>query len=112
MSKVIELNLETGSPSVTEAMGRLKNTLPTYKRQGYKAVIIIHGYGSSGVGGAIKTATRKLLGETSMSGVVRMVIHGEQWSYRKKEAIGLCSDLSLWDRRMAGNAGLSVVILK
>ena len=76
LSKVIELNLENGMPTVDVAMRRLVNSLATYKRQGYKAVIIIHGYGASGVGGSIKMATAKCLGDNSMKGIVRDTISG------------------------------------
>ena len=56
--KVIELNIEYNNPTVSSALQKLKNSLATYKRQGTKAVIVIHGYGSTGVGGSIKTAVR------------------------------------------------------
>ncbi len=112
VSKVIELNLENGNPTVETAITTLKNALSTYKRQGYKAAIIIHGYGSSGVGGAIKPAVRKILGETSLSGLVRSVAYGEQWSFKKKEILTLCPALSDYERRLSGNAGVTVVILK
>ncbi len=41
----------------TEAL--LKDFLATSKRKGTKAVIVIHGYGSTGVGGSIKMAVRE-----------------------------------------------------
>ena len=64
-NKVAELNLEYDSPTIAEALLKMKNALMTYKGQGYKAVIVIHGYGSTGVGGGIKVAVRKCLGENA-----------------------------------------------
>ena len=57
-NKVVELNLENGSPTIQAALQKLKNALSTYKGQGFKVVILIHGYGSTGVGGGIRTAVR------------------------------------------------------
>lgn len=110
--KVIELNLETGNPTVDVALSRLKNALTTAKGQGVKAVIVIHGYGSSGVGGSIKGAVRKLLGETSMSGIVRAYGGGEQWMMRRKDLIGICKALEDFERRVSGNEGVTVVVLR
>ncbi|MEG2199305.1 MAG: Smr/MutS family protein, partial [Anaerovorax sp.] len=69
--KVKEINLERGGPTVEAALRNLINQLSTCKAQGYKAVILIHGYGSSGTGGAIKPAVTAKLKERSLSGVVR-----------------------------------------
>lgn len=52
--KVREVNIEKGHPPVDEAMRRMVNGLTTAKREGIKSVVLIHGYGSSGEGGAIK----------------------------------------------------------
>ncbi len=111
-TKVSELNLEYGNPTVESALQKMKNALTTFKGQGYKAIIIIHGYGSSGVGGGIKTAVRTCLSTSSMSGIVRMVFNGESWGYNKKTAISFCKQLEEHQRRILGNEGVTVVILK
>ena len=111
-NKVIELNLEHGSPIVSLALQKLKNALPTYKGQGFKAVIVIHGYGSTGTGGGIKTAVRSCLGEGGMSGIVRMSIGGEDWVNNKRAALAICKSLESYERRISGNSGITVVILK
>jgi hypothetical protein len=110
--KVVELNLEYDMPTVDAAVKRLKNALTTYKGQGCKAVIIIHGYGSTGIGGGIKPAVRKCLEESSMRGIVRAYAWGEQWADRKRELMALCGSLGDYDRRISGNSGITVVILK
>lgn len=112
MSKVMELNIEHGNPSVEAAISKLKNALPTYKRQGVKAVIVIHGYGSSGVGGAIKPAVRALLSQRSMSGIVRQYVGGESWYSRKTELLNICKFLEVYDNRIAGNEGITVILLR
>lgn len=110
--KVVELNLENGMPTVDRALVIMKNALATYKGQGIKAVIIIHGYGSSGVGGTIKSAVLKALGESSMRGIVRSFVGGEHWYARKKEILSYCGALEGYQRRIDGNEGVTVVILR
>jgi hypothetical protein len=110
--KVAELNLEYDKPTVDIAVQRMKNALTTYKGQGCKAVIIIHGYGSSGVGGGIKAAVFKCLGDNSMRGIVRIYTGGEHWFRRKREFLGICRDLENYERRVANNEGVTVVVLR
>lgn len=110
--KVTEYNLEQNYPTVELAMQMLKNALTTFKGQGYKAVIVIHGWGSTGVGGKIKTAVRKCLAESSMRGIVRAAAGGEQWAAKKKEFLAICKDLESYEYRLANNPGVTVVILR
>jgi len=111
-NKIAELNLEYGSPTVPVAILKMKNALTTYRGKGYKAVIVIHGYGSTGVGGGIKTAIRKCLDENSMRGIVRMFIGGEDWLNNRKSALAVCKDLEHYEHRIANNNGIVVVILR
>lgn len=111
-NKVAQLNLENGMPSVSTAILNMKNALTTFKGQGYRAVIIIHGYGSTGVGGSIKIAVRSCLNENSLRGIVRTFAGGEQWSTRKKELLAICKDLDDYDYRIKNNNGVTVVILR
>ncbi len=112
MSKLQFLNLEVGMPSGDAAVSRMKNALLTYKRQGTKAVVIIHGYGSTGQGGAIRQRARTALSDADMKGIVRAFVGGEEWSVKKREYIGMCKALEQEDRQIAGNPGVTVVILR
>lgn len=111
-NKVVECNLESNMPTIEFAVQKMKNVLTTNKGLGYKAVILIHGYGSSGVGGSIKVAVTRCLGENSMRGIVRTYAGGEQWFNRKRELLAICKSLEGYERRIAGNEGVTVVILK
>lgn len=110
--KVKEVNLERGNPTVDVAMRKLVNELSTAKRAGYRAVLLIHGYGSSGVGGSIKVATKSKLKESSLIGVVRDSVGGEAWINQKKDFMDVCNQLKDFDRYIEGNQGLTVVLLK
>lgn len=111
MQKVLELNLESGMPAAAGAVLTMKNSLAACRRRGVRAVIVIHGYGSSGVGGAIKTAVRRSLENGELGGVVRDYAAGEQWHYRKKEFLAQVRELTRHEPRIANNGGVTVVLL-
>ena len=112
MSKIKEINLEYGQPTVERAVQNMVNQLSTCKGQGCKAVILIHGYGSSGIGGSIKTAVLKKLQEPFLKGVVRDYCGGEHWQERKKAMLDIRPTLAQYSRRFDGNPGVTVVVLK
>jgi hypothetical protein len=111
-NKVEQLNIENGYPTVSMAITKMVNALTTYKKQGCKAVIIIHGYGSTGVGGSIKPAVIKQLSDKSMCGIVRDFVSGEQWYNRKREILDMCQALKDYDRMISDNDGITVALLK
>lgn len=110
--KVKEVNLEKGHPIVADAMQKLVNGITTAKGSRCKAVIIIHGYGSSGEGGAIKTAAKAKLKEPVLRGIVRDHVAGEAWQMKKKAFLDVCPQLREWNRYIDGNKGITVVLLK
>ena len=78
--KLRELNLEAGMPYTDQAIKRLTFELHQSRRQGFAVLKIIHGYGSSGTGGKIRTASRKYLAGLKDRGEIADVIRGENFS--------------------------------
>jgi len=111
-AKIVKINLEAGMPTVEVALRNLVNRLSTCKGQGTKAAIVVHGYGSSGVGGGIRLAVRKKLKEPSLVGMIRNVCPGEDWVNQREDLIRVCTFLRDYDREILGNAGVTVVIFK
>ena len=110
--KVKEVNLERGNPTVDVAMRKLVNELSTAKGAGYKTVILVHGYGSTGTGGAIKIATKSKLKDSSLIGIVKAYTGGEAWMNEKKVFLEACSQLKDFERYIDGNKGVTVVLFK
>lgn len=75
-----EVNLELGRPFVEQAIKRLSFELHQSRRMGFHAVKFIHGYGSSGTGGRIRTEVRKYLTRLKTSGEIQDFIPGECFS--------------------------------
>lgn len=111
-SRVAEVNLEFGMPRVEDAVRNMNNALISQKRMGTKAVILIHGYGSTGVGGNIKPAVMRALSQPSMRGIVRAYVSGENWYSKKKEMLALCRELKDYEGRINGNDGVTVVVFR
>ena len=77
------------------------------------AAKIIHGYGSSGVGGALRHGIRKSLISPRKEGQIRAVVFGENWSVFDPTAraiLEVCPELSK-DRDLCNsNPGISIVL--
>lgn len=109
-----ELNLEAGMPPVDTALRWLEAELHAARKMGRPGLKLIHGYGSSGTGGKIRTACRKYLREQLDAGRVRLVIRGEDFSIFSEETrrgFTLCAQLR-GDRDLdRENRGVTIVIL-
>jgi len=56
---MVTINIEQGHPTAEQAMNRLTNELYRVRASGVPFAKVIHGYGSTGTGGAIKNALRR-----------------------------------------------------
>lgn len=108
------INIEQGRPTVETAIMKLRLELATLRRVGVKTIKIIHGYGSSGEGGAIRLAARKFLHEQLEANKIKAFCPGENFgpfenSGRKMVTMApsLRQDPD-WGRQ---NDGITVVIL-
>ncbi|MGB8775114.1 MAG: hypothetical protein WCC78_13295, partial [Terriglobales bacterium] len=78
-SKLLVLNLKAGMPTVEQAKRRLLESLYAPRGECGPVVKIIHGYGSTGKGGAIRSAIREQMAEWQRAGKVLKVVAGENW---------------------------------
>ena len=115
-SDTIELNIKQDSPYVDEALDRLTEYLRKSIEVGIKAIVLIHGYGSSGEGGRIKWAIHDALENNRYSDRVDEYYFGEDVAYGSeayhalhKRRPGLKRYLK---RFKEGNAGMTVLLLK
>ncbi len=67
-------------PLVDQAIKRLTFHLNTKRAQGYAAVKVIHGFGSSGTGGRIRVEARAYLSRLKSQGKIKDYITGEDLS--------------------------------
>lgn len=113
-TKVIIINLEHGMPTVEQASHRLIGELIRARAQGAKVVKLIHGYGSSGVGGKLRIGIRAALADRKRRGEIKEAVPGEDWNIfdeGTRRILDLYPDLSRDRDFDRGNAGITLVLL-
>lgn len=80
MSAIRTYNAEAGLPTLDEARRRVIEEIKRAKREGVKVLKVIHGYGSSGKGGALCVGLRKSFRLRKKEGVIKEWIAGEDFS--------------------------------
>jgi DNA-nicking Smr family endonuclease len=111
----VVINLEAGGPSAEEALERLTSQVRAASEAGIRALIVIHGYGSSGSGGKIKWVVRDALENNYFSDRVDEYYFGEDLAFGStgyqvviKRRSSLKPHLSQFK---IGNAGMTVLLL-
>ena len=80
------VNLELNRPTVPTALSLLEEALRIARSERYAAVKLIHGYGSSGVGGDIRIAVQKALAQKHAAQDIVAFIPGEDWRISNEDA--------------------------
>lgn len=108
------INLEYGMPSVERARVRLEEGLRSAKAQRVHTVKIIHGYGSSGKGGAIKRDVQSVLAQKKRCGAIKHFVSGENFSPFDSSARAILDkhpELTRDSDYSRGNDGITIVLL-
>jgi hypothetical protein len=108
------VNLEEGMPAVEQARLRMEHELHLARKQGYAAVKLIHGYGSSGVGGALRDELQKQLRLSVRNGAIRALIPGDDWRISDETTWALLKRFPEWKQDSdlgRNNQGVSIVVL-
>jgi len=113
-SDLREINLEEGKPTVDVAIRRLTFEVNQSRRMGVTVLKIIHGYGSSGVGGRIRVEVRYYLQRLKGKREIKDYIGGEQFSIfdeATRAAFLRCGDLRKERDLERHNNGVTYIIL-
>jgi hypothetical protein len=108
------INIEEGRPTADVALSRLKSELVRARAQNIKVVKLIHGYGSSGVGGILKTVVRRELERMKKRGTIKLYVPGESFEIFNADTIKILdSSKSIRNDRDLGrfNNGITMVLL-
>ena len=107
-------NIEAGMPALTEAISRMNQFINESQHAGRRVIKIIHGYGSSGVGGKLRNGLRKDLAQKKQSSKIKDFIPGEDFGVNEKTSLYLNDHTQLRidpDFKRA-NPGITVIILR
>ncbi len=112
--RVKTVNLKHDLPTVQEALSRLDREMNLARQQATGVLKLVHGYGSSGVGGDIRIAIQRRLAEMAEGGQIHACIFGENWSKSDETTWRLLqahSELKEDCDLGRGNRGITVVVL-
>ena len=108
------VNLEAGRPIVEVAMNRCRKAIDDARRNKISVITLIHGYGSSGKGGVIRSECRQTLEYMKSKGVISDYVAGEDFQKRSGRVRALLQRYPplAKDRNLnQGNQGITLVIL-
>lgn len=108
------INLEEGRPTVELAVKKLSEVIDDSTRRKISVLTLIHGYGSSGKGGKIRTEVRKMLDYMSEQGAVHDYIAGESFNKRSgkvKQLLQRYPQMATDKNLGRGNKGITIVVL-
>jgi len=87
MAKAIEtVNIKGTMPSADAAWKHLQGAIQGARVRGVRYLKVVHGYGSSGVGGAIRNRVRGGARKLADAGTLKGVVFGEDWGPFSAEA--------------------------
>ncbi len=112
--KIRVYSVKAGLPTVQEARQRLNAEIDKARQSGVMVLKVIHGYGSSGVGGALRDAIRRSLQKRRKEGRIRAFVIGEKWSVFEEAArqmLEACPELSKDPDLDRYNEGITLVLL-
>ncbi len=108
------VNLELGMPSIPQARSRLTSEISVAQQGGVRVLKLIHGYGSSGVGGDLRIALQSTLRQMAQAKEIRDCIYGENWrtsDERSWELLKRLPELKSDSDLGRGNRGITLVVL-
>ena len=108
------VNLEQGRPFAETAIKKLLSEIKAAKIERVRVLTLIHGYGSSGKGGVIRSECRKNLDYLRSTGEIREYVPGEDFSGRSgavKTLLRRFPELANNRNLERRNPGVTVVIL-
>lgn len=108
------VNLESGRPVAEIAVNKMTEVLEDARRNGITIVTLIHGYGSSGKGGVIRSECRKTLDYMRSKGTIEDYIVGEEFykrSGRVKYLLRKYPQLEQDRNLNRNNRGITLVVI-
>ncbi len=107
------INLKENQPTVELALALLEIELEVAKREGVMVLKVIHGYGSHGVGGAIKRSLKSWLMKAKRRNIIADYIPGEQWvtSEKSPKYKEKCPEILGDPELYYANAGVTIIVI-
>lgn len=108
------VDIEAGMPTVDIGTKKLYLEIITAGKQGVKVLKVIHGYGSSGVGGRLKKGILEYLAVKKKEGFIKDYVPGDSWDIFNSSARDIIARYGELrnDRDLCScNPGITIVLL-
>lgn len=108
------VNIKENMPPSDYAVFLLDCAISDSKKMGDRAIIVVHGYGSHGVGGEIKRATIEYLAKAKKDKQIRTFVRGDEWGEFNEDRQLICAECPelIINSQVSGfNSGVTVVLL-
>lgn len=109
------INIKANNPNNEYAVFVLDGEIHDAHMTDTDVLVVIHGYGSHGVGGLIKTSTVQYLKNARKQGLIIDFVKGEQWCDSNTTKVEMCKkypNLILNENLYMLNSGVTVVWVK
>ncbi len=110
----IEINVKSEGQTVLEALALVQIEIERCKNTHISAIKVIHGYGSHGVGGAIKKELHFMLKNFKSKKIIKDFVPGEKWTdlnENRNKIIKVCPDLLADYELFNLNYGVTIILL-
>jgi len=97
-------NVKSDMPSLDEARRRVIAEMRRAKQAGVRVLKIIHGYGSSGVGGTLNIGLRKSFKLRKKEAAIRDYVPGEEFNVFNRTVLAMLEEVP----ELKGDADLSM----
>src|SRR5271169_3603645 len=114
MAAIKTVIVKEGMPSVEQARARLQTELRAARQSGIKVLKLVHGYGSSGIGGDLRISLQSTLRQMAQKHEIGDCIYGENWRTSDERTWSLLKrmpELKSDSDLGKGNKGITIVVL-
>lgn len=114
MAEFLTVNIKDNLQAVDVAIADFLIALDDAKAQKAKALKVVHGYGSHGVGGKILLELKRILPQMKRRGEIKDYISGADWHFSSPKAYALyskCPEAAHDDDLKIGNIGVTIVMI-
>lgn len=108
------VNIKEDMPPKDYAVFLLDTAIEDSKKMGYKALIVIHGYGSHGKGGDIKKEVLNYLTQAKKNHKITTFVKGDEWgelNEDRKLMCEICPQLIVNEHLYSINSGVTAILL-
>ena len=112
--RVLHIDVKSENQTCLMAVAQLEIEIDACKLGGFNALKVIHGYGSHGVGGAIKKDIHARLKQMKAQKLIVDYIPCEKWTPsnpKRKVAVEMCDELLADSDLRILNSGVTIVLI-